>query len=214
APTVAAAASAALLAAGYLALRRQQRRCRTGASAKSIPRCAWGSKVQEPPAALGGPFVLSGVPLGSCVGQWTDDYMATAVGDMKVSAHVSETQGLDFACKNFAYEVMQFREFLQRAQAGNAEKKYLYYRSTNPKRNKPSSLETIGSLAEDFSLPAALLGDLQIHSSVLRVATPGLRMWLHYDVCDNFLCCIRGRKRVVLLEPREVGNIYLSGSSS
>ncbi|CAE8621882.1 unnamed protein product, partial [Polarella glacialis] len=37
---------------------------------------------------------------------------------------------------------------------------------------------------------------------------------LHYDVCDNFLCCIRGRKRVVLLEPREVGNIYLSGSSS
>ncbi|CAK0812230.1 unnamed protein product [Prorocentrum cordatum] len=39
-------------------------------------------------------------------------------------------------------------------------------------------------------------------------------MWLHYDVCDNFLCCVRGRKRVVLLHPREVGGLYVNGSSS
>lgn len=109
---------------------------------------------------------------------------------------------------------MPFKEFLLTAYGRNPDKRYLYYRSLNAKRNKPSSLESLGNLSKDFQLPESLISNFEIHSTVLRIATSGLQMWLHYDVCDNFLCCVRGRKRVVILPPQEVGNLYISDSSS
>ena len=72
------------------------------------------------------------------------------------------------------------------------------------KSKKRSNLEVM-ALSEDFSLPPDLLMPFEIHSAVLRIAT-GLCMWLHYDVCDNFLCCIHG--------PDDIGRLYISGSSS
>lgn len=129
------------------------------------------------------------------------------------SAHRRRTPSLDFAQKNFAYEVMPFRDFLQRARRGE-DARYYYYRSQHAKRNKPSSLDVLGSLAEDFNLPDALREGYTVHSTVLRVASAGLRMWLHYDICDNFLCCLRGRKRVVLLPPSAVDCFVVEGSSS
>eukprot|EP00438_Fugacium_kawagutii_P012484 Skav236406 [mRNA] locus=scaffold1702:193639:194253:- [translate_table: standard] len=70
------------------------------------------------------------------------------------------------------------------------------------------------ALDQDFKLPPDLLRPYEVHSTVLRIASTGLCMWLHYDVCDNFLCCIRGRKRVVLFHPDDIGLLYISGSSS
>merc|ERR1711879_863042 len=106
---------------------------------------------------------------------------------------------------------MTVAEFLRRAQS---EQKYFYYRSMHADRNKPSSMEVMGPIAEDFKLPKDLLDGLQVHSTVLRIASVGLRMWLHYDICDNFLCCVRGRKRVVLIPPCHVDSLYIKDSSS
>lgn len=134
----------------------------------------------------------------------------SCLGEKKVSVHVSRTPFLNFADKNFKYEVVAFEAFLSRVQGASD---YLYYRSQHSKRNMPSSLEVI-ALGEDFELPPDLLEPFEIHSTVLRIATTGLCMWLHYDVCDNFLCCIRGRKRVLLFQPDDIGRLYVSGSSS
>jgi hypothetical protein len=41
------------------------------------------------------------------------------------------------------------------------------------------------------------LVEKQIFSSVLRVSSKDLWVFLHYDVCDNILIGVRGRKRVV-----------------
>merc|ERR1711908_157896 len=112
---------------------------------------------------------------------------------------------------------MIFSDFLRRVQdseTGAAPKTYYYYRSMHEKRKLPASLDIFGSMAQDFDLPQTLLEGLQVHSTVLRVATTGMRMWLHYDICDNFLCCVRGRKRVVLLNPCHVDSLYIAGSSS
>jgi len=158
------------------------------------------------------PAVLTGISIGNCLAAWTDEYLASCFGDGKVSVHVSDTKLLNFASKNFKYEVMPFGAFLQRIQRRNGE--FLYYRSQHSKRNKPSSLDALGTFGSDFELPPALLHPFEMHSTVLRVASTGLCMWLHYDVCDNFLCCIRGCKRVVLFHPDDVGNLYISGSSS
>jgi len=168
-----------------------------------------------PGAATSTPFVTR-VSLGPCSKKWTTEYLEEHIGDMKVSVHVSSTPDLNFVTKNFAYEVMSFSDFAKRALSSEAKvaKQYYYYRATHHKRNKPASLEVIGTLQQDFQLPVELSGDCAVHSTVLRVASPGMRMWLHYDICCNFLCCIRGRKRVVLIPPSEVRNLYISGSSS
>mmetsp|Transcript_24557 Transcript_24557/g.46364 ORF Transcript_24557/g.46364 Transcript_24557/m.46364 type:complete len:337 (-) Transcript_24557:27-1037(-) len=160
-----------------------------------------------------GPIVLTGVPLGACLSCWSDKYLEKALGDNKMSVHVSETRFLDFARKNFAYEILTFQKFIQRVQS-HSDSSFLYYRSQNSKRNKPSSLEAVGDVANDFKLPSELLEGFSVHSTVLRIASQGLCMWLHYDVCDNFLCCVRGRKRVVLFHPEEIGQLYVSSSSS
>ena len=165
------------------------------------------------PLSLQCPLLLQGVPLGSCVERWSDEYLQNAVGGNKISVHVSSSRFLDFANKNFAYEILTFQGFLQRVQS-LTEGSFLYYRSQHQKRNKASSLDAIGTIGEDFSMPNQLVGPFQVHSSVLRIASTGLCMWLHYDVCDNFLCCIRGRKRVVVFHPDDIDRLYVSGSSS
>lgn len=164
------------------------------------------------------PLVLR-VPVGTCVESWTDDYLQERLKGTKISVHVSDTPFLNFEKKNFSYQVLQFNEFLDRVQQGTGPR-FLYYRSQNSDRKKPSNLEAISQdgstaiLGQDFKLPPDLLTPYQVHSTVLRIASTGLCMWLHYDVCDNFLCCIRGRKRVLLFHPDDIGLLYISGSSS
>lgn len=54
----------------------------------------------------------------------------------------------------------------------------------------------------------------QFFSSVFRISSPGLQLWTHYDVMDNFLIQVTGKKRVVLFSPRDAQYLYLSGSKS
>jgi hypothetical protein len=35
------------------------------------------------------------------------------------------------------------------------------------------------------------------------------QMWTHFDVMDNILCEIKGRKKLVLWAPEEIGNLYV-----
>jgi hypothetical protein len=71
-------------------------------------------------------------------------------------------------------------------------------------------------LAAELRLPAACLPPqpAEPHSSVLRLASPGLALWLHYDVLDNVLVQLAGTKRILLFPPTAAGGLYLSGSSS
>lgn len=207
---VTSAAVVSAVVAVLIAARRQLR----STPPKRIPRRAWKEDEDGHRQARAEPFVLTAMPLGSCSTCWTGTYIAEAVGDLKVSAHVSTKSNLNFAVKNFSYEVMPMQEFLERARRSGPDKRYYYYRSQHASMNKPSNLEILGTLAKDFTLPPELLQGFPVHSTVLRIASPGLKMWLHYDVCDNFLCCVRGRKRVVVLSPREVGQLYIKGSSS
>lgn len=171
-----------------------------------------GSRLLDPQVS---PLLLK-VSIGHCVRSWSDDYLRRYLGGHKIQVHVSDTPFLNFASKNFAYEVADFDSFLSRLQGENGNK-FLYYRSQHSKRNKAATLEAIGlggDVDHGFSLPDELLLPFETHSTVLRIASTGLSMWLHYDVCDNFLCCIRGRKRVILFHPDDIGLLYISGSSS
>ncbi|OLP91047.1 tRNA wybutosine-synthesizing protein 5 [Symbiodinium microadriaticum] len=201
-------ASAGSLILVFLWKRSRERRHR-------VPCESWARWVMAKTdgSSLQAPLLLTGVPLGECTDRWSDTYLERIIGETKISVHISNTRFLDFAAKNFKYEIMTFQGFLRRIQS-SSEGTFLYYRSQHQKRNKASSLDTLGSIADDFVMPRLLLDPFRVHSTVLRVASTGLCMWLHYDVCDNFLCCIRGRKRVVLFHPNDIDRLYVSGSSS
>ena len=62
--------------------------------------------------------------------------------------------------------------------------------------------------------PRALLDPSAYHSSVLRLASHDTQLWTHFDVMDNALAQVTGRKRVVLWPPHEDENLYVDGSSS
>jgi ribosomal protein L16 Arg81 hydroxylase len=49
---------------------------------------------------------------------------------------------------------------------------------------------------------------------VLRLASPDTQLWTHFDIMDNALAQVVGRKRVVLWPPEEDENLYVEGSSS
>ena len=156
--------------------------------------------------------VLLKVGIGSCIWKWTDDYLRERLRGLKILVRVSQTPSVSLQDRNISYQILPFVTFLDQLQQ-NTDSQFLYYRSRNPERKKPSNLEVL-TLSEDFSLPPDMLMPFEIHSTVLTIASAGLCMWLHYHVCDNFFCCIRGRKRVVLFHPEDIGLLYMSGSSS
>ncbi|XP_075886660.1 tRNA wybutosine-synthesizing protein 5 isoform X4 [Nelusetta ayraudi] len=68
-------------------------------------------------------------------------------------------------------------------------------------------------LAEDFHIPQFFAAD-EFFSSVFRISSCGLQLWTHYDVMDNLLAQVTGRKRVVLYSPQDALHLYLSGDKS
>ncbi|KAF6116802.1 tRNA-yW synthesizing protein 5 [Phyllostomus discolor] len=82
------------------------------------------------------------------------------------------------------------------------------------------SMQDVADIRKQFPL---LEGDIkfpkffkeeQFFSSVFRISSPGLQLWTHYDVMDNFLIQVKGKKRVVLFSPRDAQYLYLSGTKS
>ncbi|GAX76414.1 hypothetical protein CEUSTIGMA_g3859.t1 [Chlamydomonas eustigma] len=94
-------------------------------------------------------------------------------------------------------------------------KYYLRSVGVNPRKEPAHLHASFPDLAQDIQLPVSLLPpDMTLFSSVLRVGSPGLRLWTHYDVMDTVLMQIRGTKQVLLWPPSDYDNLYMEGSSS
>lgn len=83
----------------------------------------------------------------------------------------------------------------------------------DPRKDIANFSQDYPSLASDLNLPQ-FFPEGKLFSSVLRVASPGLQLWTHYDVMDNLLVQVVGRKRVVLFPPSAVEDLYLKGDKS
>lgn len=68
-------------------------------------------------------------------------------------------------------------------------------------------------LSDDINIPQFFDED-QFFSSVFRMASAGTQLWTHYDVMDNLLIQIKGKKRAVLYSPKDALNLYLNGDKS
>ncbi|XP_078084937.1 tRNA wybutosine-synthesizing protein 5 [Mustelus asterias] len=167
------------------------------------------------------PAVLKGIPLGPCTSKWTVDYLSTTGGSQEVKLHVASVPQMDFINKNFIYRTLPFDVFVKRAaepaQAeyfiSQDEKYYLRSLGVDPRKDIADIRKQFPSLAEDINIPEFFEKD-QFFSSVFRISSPGLQLWTHYDVMDNLLIQVKGRKRVILFSPRDAPYLYLTGDKS
>lgn len=167
------------------------------------------------------PALLKGVCLGPCQEKWTVEYLKQRGRNKDVKVHVSTLPQMDFLGKNFVYRTLPFAEFVKRAAEIKhsdfflCEDERYYLRSLGEDvRKEPADLsKQFPDLAEDFHIPQFFEPD-QFFSSVLRISSCGLQLWTHYDVMDNLLAQVAGRKRVVLYSPQDALHLYLSGDKS
>ncbi|XP_051704285.2 tRNA wybutosine-synthesizing protein 5 isoform X3 [Oryctolagus cuniculus] len=152
------------------------------------------------------PLVLEGIDLGPCTSKWTVDYLSQVGGKKDVKVHVAAVAQMDFISKNFVYRTLPFDELVQRA-AEEKHKEFFISEDVADIRKQFPLLEA------DIKFPNFFKKD-QFFSSVFRISSSGLQLWTHYDVMDNFLIQVTGKKRVVLFSPRDAQYLYLSGTKS
>ena len=185
------------------------------------------------------PTVLTGLQLGACHGGWTAERLAKAACKASsVSVHVCASATVDLAGhrapntpRNFVFRSMPFSEAVQRCSGGSSESlppllasgERYYLRSVGLDVRKDAA--DFPSLFPDLAVECALLPSESAeqpclvdvsayHSSVLRLASDDTQLWTHFDVMDNMLAQMTGRKRVVLWPPTEDEHLYVEGSSS
>ncbi|KAM9663422.1 tRNA wybutosine-synthesizing protein 5 isoform 1-T1 [Trichechus inunguis] len=189
------------------------------------------------------PLVLEGIDLGACTSKWTVDYLSQVGGRKEVKIHVAAVPQMDFISKNFVYRTLPFdklvqraaeekhKEFFisesflqatcknissyghQRALVERDEKYYLRSLGEDPRKDIADIRKQFPLLEGDIKFPD-FFKEQQFFSSVFRISSPGLQLWTHYDVMDNFLIQVTGKKRVVLFSPRDAQYLYLSGTKS
>ncbi|KAL5005656.1 hypothetical protein ScPMuIL_016814 [Solemya velum] len=167
------------------------------------------------------PVILRGLDIGQCSTKWTVDYLTEAGGDNSVKIHVAETPQMDFLHKNFIYRTLPFSDFVRRAAEekhndffiSETESYYLRALGDDPRKDIADIEHQFPKLAEDVTLPDFFPRE-KFFSSVFRIASKRTQLWTHYDVMDNFLIQVIGRKRVVLFSPSEADKLYLNGDKS
>lgn len=162
------------------------------------------------------PVILRGIDLGTATAKWTFKHLSENGPDQLVSAHVCESPTMTFRPRNFEFVVMPWREMLEQARFGP---KLIYFRSigTNPRKQAAHFHEAFPLLSADLRLPGDLFPQLltdRYFSSVLRIGSAGMQLWMHYDVMDNILIQIVGRKQVTLWHPSDLPHLYIDGSAS
>ncbi|XP_076306272.1 tRNA wybutosine-synthesizing protein 5-like [Tachypleus tridentatus] len=167
------------------------------------------------------PAVLKNINIGKCTEKWTAGYLAEQVGNQPVKVHVSTSTKLDFINKNFLYRTLPFNEFIARAAEEKHsnyfldEKEVYYMRSLgdDPRKDVADIRRQFSGLAKDISY-SDIFPEKQFFSSVFRIASKGLCLWTHYDVMDNLLIQVKGKKYAVLFHPNDVSYMYMNGDKS
>lgn len=156
-----------------------------------------------------------------------------------VSAHVyvHDRGCLNFIQKNFQFFTMPFWELVHRCSCPTdhppliSQGERYYFRSIgkNPRKVTPRPYlqfsvsskfqdrswlhRSFPQLAEDLKLPD-FIEQTRLFSTVLRVAAADVHLWTHFDVLDNLLIQLQGKKIIKLWPPSDDPYLYVTGSSS
>jgi len=134
---------------------------------------------------------------------WSIDYLNTVVGNKEVNVNVSKNKiftldpETEVACP---YIKMQFTDFTDWIIQEKKDDQY-YYLQQNP-------IEAFfPELLPDIEIPDYVDKKLFMVTN-LWIGTGGNVTPLHWDSAQNLLSQVRGRKRVVLFEPKQTSFLY------
>jgi len=167
------------------------------------------------------PCILKECDIGECISKWNVSYLSAHAGNKTATVHVSESARMNFVTKNYVYRKLPFNELIKRASEQIHDEYFLstnefyYFRSLGEDvRKQPSDIsKQWPEIFQDVNLPIFFPKE-KFFSSVFRIASPGMQLWTHYDVMDNLLIQINGRKKVILFPPSDATNLYLDGDKS
>ncbi|KAI6659323.1 tRNA wybutosine-synthesizing protein 5-like [Oopsacas minuta] len=167
------------------------------------------------------PHLIQGFDIGPCKELWTSEYLHSVCSSNLVSVMVSLQPLLEFAPKNYEYKSMPLNELCKLCgishdlESASKMKEYYYLRSLgeNPFKDVADFYKQLPELSKDILIPKVFTEE-QYFSSVLRIASAGIQLFTHYDIMDNILVQIRGRKRIALFSPRDSNNLYLQKEKS
>ncbi len=146
-----------------------------------------------------------------------------ADGALQVAVHSSDEPVLQFAPhKNFKYTTMTLQELMTAAESKAASESpadvpYVYLRAIGKRPRKDPA-----DFWQDFPQVSRLLSwrafqrwvpSAMYFSSVLRIMAPGMSLWTHYDVRDNILLQLCGRKLVTVFPVNAAQHTALVGST-
>ncbi|KAH9516430.1 tRNAPhe (7-(3-amino-3-carboxypropyl)wyosine37-C2)-hydroxylase, variant 2 [Dermatophagoides farinae] len=173
------------------------------------------------------PFIIRQAAFGSCLRNWNKDYFGQKIASKQVSVHVSTSPLLDFINKNFSYCVYDFIEFLKLCSEENGLYYYLRSIGNHSSKEIANLSEQFPEIANDVEYPEFInfcaeencpneneCPNRHLFSSVLRISSRNLSIWTHYDVMENILLQIIGRKKVILFPPTDAPFLYLKGDKS
>ena len=166
------------------------------------------------------PQLIKGFDIGPCRERWSPEYLHSVCDNRPVSAIVGQDPLLSFAPKNYEYKPIPLNELCLLC-GGCSTKEfegqhiYYYLRSLgdNPFKDVADLYSQLPQLSKDIFIPK-VFSESQYFSSVLRLASAGLQLFTHYDIMDNILVQVWGRKRVALFNPRDSNNLYLRKEKS
>lgn len=138
---------------------------------------------------------------------WTTDFFNTLLGDREISVCASKSPIVmvdpEKGFSNFA-KPMKFRNFLELLNPDKnlTDKNYYYTRA--------QVLKLFPELMQDIEIPIYCKNQPfnQDYLINLWMGSSGTTTSLHYDLDDNLLTQIRGKKRVILLDPKQTKFIY------
>jgi len=150
----------------------------------------------------GRPVVLR-QPLGTCpAASWTPEYLAAAIGDRSVRVAVSASGSYSY---NPGKAEIKERDMalsaaidLMRSTGEHDPKYYIMQRSIHAE---------FPEVAADLEVPRVLVpGDLRVAN--LWLGSGGTLTPLHFDIANNLLCQVHGRKSVKVLAPDQTEYLY------
>lgn len=168
------------------------------------------------------PAIFRNSDFGRARELWTFEHLKAHGGTVDVSVHVCDSPFLDFQSRNYTFRTMSFGDLIDSVCNSGAKRgsEFLYLRSVgaNPRKDVADVWSQWPTLCNDGQLrvpePMMPLVEPNLFSSVFRVSSANVWVFMHYDVCDNILIGVRGRKRVVLFAPRDIDRLYVDGSTS
>ncbi len=151
------------------------------------------------------PVIITGAMTGwKALSLWNADYLNSTVGNTQVDVSVSQNRIFTGdPKKGFApwRTTMKFSEFMSLTLEKNKSTSDSYYLQQHPMKI------IFPELVQDIETPDYFDKKL-LWAMNLWLGTSGNISPLHYDISDNILAQVGGRKRIVLFDPKETSLLY------